>query len=544
MNIALRIFILILILALACALRFYNLGSIPAGLHADAASQGYNAFSLLNTGKDRYSEFFPILFRAFGYYQPPLYTYLSIIPVAIFGNSPFAARFISALSGTILVLITYLLVLMFSSKNRKSFILPEISALVMAIVPWSVFFSRMAVEANLGLLLFILGLALCICSLKKIQILPIASIILGISTHAYYSERLIVVIFLPLFLLFFRKILLKPRRWLILAILLFAITQIPHLLILQSGAFTNRFDQVSYFGNQPQNQFKIFNILTTINNNYLIYFSPKNLFFDSDINLGRTMPGLSVFYNWFLIPFIIGIWYLLKNQSSILVKIIILLLIITPISASVTGDFFYPLRLLDFLWVLTIVISIGLFQIYLFFRSKIAVLTVFGVFFLYSLFSLYISYFILFKYEKAENYGYAYIKLMDKLSGYNNKQIIVDSARDPGIGVRIAYLKSYPPQRLQNQLHSQLKTPYYSNTVNTNEIYELDNITVKPLNFGDACKSNVIIVGDRLAISSKQLEDHNLKQEFEILDLSGKSVLFGYSTHPKATCIKPNLILR
>lgn len=527
----LQILILILILILTFYLRFYNLGDIPAGLHADAASQGYNAFSLLQSGKDRYGESWPILFRSFGSYQPPLYTYLTIIPVAIFGNSIFSAHFISALSGLILVLVTYLFVLLLFNKHKGVSILATTAALIVAISPWSVFFSRLAVEANLGLLIFSLSLLLFTYSLRKIQALPIASLILGISTHAYYSERLIAIIFLPLFIFLFRKILLKPKKWVILALFLFVITQIPHLLILQSGAFSRRFDQVGL-----GNQFNFFNLASIAINNYLIYYSPKNLFFDSDINLGRTMPGLSVFYNWFLIPFIVGIWYLLKNKSSIIVRIISLLLIITPIPASFTGDFFYPLRVLDFLWILTLVISLGLWQIYLFLKLNKTKLFLMGIFLFYSFFSLYISYFILFKYEKAKDYGYAYTKLMDKLPEYSNKQIIIDLARDPGIGVRLAYFKKYPPHKMQNQLRPQLKTPYYNGSVNTDEIYQIDNIEVKPLSFGYACRNNVIMIGDRLAVSPKQLEEHLLKLEFTIPDLSGKDTLFGYSTHPLETC--------
>lgn len=538
MNKSLKGFILILILTLAFFLRFYKLGNIPAGLHADAASQGYNAFSLLSTGKDRYGQSLPILFRSFGSYQPPLYTYLTLIPVAFFGNTTFSAHFVSALSGLILVLITYLIVLIIFSERKEKFVLALLSALVVTITPWSVFFSRLAVEANLGLLLFTLSLLLLIHSLKKIQVLPLASLTLGISTHAYYSERLVAVIFLPLFVFLFRKIFLKNKKRIILAIFLFVITQIPHVLILQSGAFSRRFDQVSYFGNQSNNQSKILSIGKITLNNYLIYYSPKNLFFDSDINLGRSMPGLSVFYNWFLIPFLIGIWYLLKNRSSNNTKIIGLLLLITPLPASFTGDFFYPLRTLDFLWTLTLVISLGLFQIYLLFRSNITKLFVFGIFLSYSLFSLYISYFILFKYEKAKDYGYAYTKLMDKLPEYSNKQVIIDLARDPGVAIRIAYFKKYPPRKMQDQLRPQLKTAYYSSIVNADEIYEIDNIVVKPLDFKkDVCRSDVIIVGDQLAISSKQREEHRLELEFEILDLSGKAALFGYSTHPQKPCI-------
>lgn len=528
------IVIIVLILTLGFALRFYKLDSIPAGLHADAASQGYNAFSILSTGKDFFGQSFPILFRTFGYYQPPLYTYLTIVPIALFGNSQLSAHFISALSGFILVFITFLFILILFNENRGKSVLALISALIIAIAPWSVFFSRLAIEANLGLLLFVFSLFLFIYSLRKIQILPLATIFLGISTHAYYSERLIAVTFLPIFLFLFRKVFLVNKAWIILSVLLFIITLIPHLLILNSGAFSQRFNQVSSFGSN--NQSRVLNISKTILNNYLIYYSPRNLFFDSDINLGRTMPGLSVFYNWLLIPFLIGIWYLLKNKSKQISRIFCLLLLITPLPATFTGDVFYPLRILDFLWVITLVTSLGLYQIYIFQKSnRIRVFVLLTLLF-YSLFSLYNSYFILFKYEKAADYGYAYMKLVDKLSEYRDKQIIIDLARDLGVGIRMAYLKHYPPSQMQNQLSHQLETPYYSSIVNTDEIYQIDNVIIKPLNFSVACQDNTILVGDRLAVSGKQAQEHTLKLEFEIKDLSGDVALLGYSTHPTAKC--------
>lgn len=533
MNKWIQRFFLISLLILAFFLRFYKLDSIPAGIHGDGASQGYNAFSLLTTGKDRYGQPYPILFRSLGSYQPPLYTYLTIIPITFFGNSIFAANFISAFSGVMLVLITYLfLTYSLSYFNvRESNLISLIASLMVAIAPWSILFSRLAVEANLGLLLFALSLLLFIHSLKKVQAFLVACLVLGLSTHAYYSERLIAIIFLPLFIILYRKILLQYKRWVILGLILFAITQIPHLLILNTGAFTRRFDQVSDIDNQ-------LNLLTAgklVINNYLIYYSPKNLFYDSDINLGRTLPGLSVFYNWLLVPLLIGIWCLLKKIPPEFSKMIGMLLVITPLAASFTGDVFYPLRVLDFLWILTIVISLGIFQLYSLFKTKIMRGLFTTMFLSYFLFSLFISYFVLFKYEKAQNYGYAYLKLMDTLSKYNDKHIMIDSARDPGIGIRIAYLKKYPPKEMQEQLQFQLKTPYYSSEVNLDEIYKIDNIEVKRLNFGDICKSS-IIVGDQLAISQKQIEEHLLRLEFEIEDLSGKTALYGYSTTSTKSC--------
>lgn len=543
------IFFLFLTLILSFLLRFYKLGSIPAGLHADAASQGYNAYSILQTGRDRYGQSFPILFRSFGSYQPPLYTYLTIIPVSIFGNTAYSVHFISALSGFALVFLTFLFTYFLFDPKEGKIVLAILTTLTISIAPWAIFFSRLAVEANLGLVIFVLSIFLFLISLKKRQIFPIACLILGISTHAYYSERLIAVIFLPIFIFLFRRDLLNIKKLLFLGLCLFLITQIPHLFTLNSGAFVRRFDQVVYIGyesythskeeNQMLNQ--IINIGKNFINNYLIYYSPKNLFFDSDINLGRTMPGLSVFYNWLFIPFLLGIKFLLKNGSSAVVKVIRLLLLITLIPAVLTADFFYPLRTLDYLWVITIVISLGLYQIYTLLKQKILKISILGMLFIYSIFSFYISYFVLFKYEKAENYGYSYIKLMDKLPEYSSKNIVIDSARDPGIGVRIAYLIKYDPELLQDQLSRQMQTPYYSNIVNADEQYYINNIEVKPLSFADACKHNVMLIGDLLAVSPEHIKEHSLKLEIEVESLSKEVILKGYLTMPQEKCLNQKL---
>lgn len=529
-----KITIFVLILLAAGFLRFYQLATIPAGLHGDAASQGYNAFSLMHTGKDRYGQSFPILFRSFGSYQPPLYTYLTIIPISILGTTVFAARSISAISGVILVLITYLFIYLFFDIKNK-FTLAIIASLLVAISPWSVFFSRLSVEANLALTIFGLSILLFTASLKRIFLFPLACFILGICSYAYYSEGLIAFVFLPIFIGLFRKAFSEGKRWIILGLAVFIIIQIPNLLILNSGALTRRFDQVSYIENVFQGENltnNLVNFCKIFLKNYLIYFSPKNLFFNSDSILGRTMPELSVFYSWLLIPFILGIRCLFRLEKTSSFKIIGLLLLITPIPAALTGDIFYPLRTLDLLWIMTLIIAIGIYSFYRLIKHNIVKILLFGSLILYSFFSLFISYFILFKYEKAESYGYSYIKLMDKLTSYKDKHIIIDSARDLGIGMRLAYLKRYDPKKMQEMLRPQLKTPYYSNVINTDEIYIIDNIEVKILDWHDTCKENKIFVGDHLAISEGNVEEHKLKPEFEVYTLSKDISLRGYSTQP------------
>ncbi|BCX14749.1 MAG: hypothetical protein KatS3mg088_432 [Patescibacteria group bacterium] len=79
-----NLLLLLFAILLSFILRFWQLGDISFGLHADEASQAYNAFSILKTGKDMYGKSFPVLFRANGSYQPPVYTYLTIFPVLFF----------------------------------------------------------------------------------------------------------------------------------------------------------------------------------------------------------------------------------------------------------------------------------------------------------------------------------------------------------------------------------------------------------------------------------------------------------------------------
>ena len=84
-----RLILIFLVVLVGIFLRFYKLDNIPSGIDSDEASQGYDAYSILKTGKDRYGETLPIFLRSFGNYQSPLYTYLTIIPISLFDLSVF-----------------------------------------------------------------------------------------------------------------------------------------------------------------------------------------------------------------------------------------------------------------------------------------------------------------------------------------------------------------------------------------------------------------------------------------------------------------------
>jgi 4-amino-4-deoxy-L-arabinose transferase-like glycosyltransferase len=529
--------ILVLLISLACILRFPQLDKVPPSLHADEAAEGFNAYSLLTTGKDMYGKSFPLLFRANGSYQPPIYTYISIIPTAIFGNSMITIRLLSALSGVILVYLTYLVVSRCGPSSKKErVIMGLIASGVVAISPWAIHFSRLAAEANLGVLVFALGVLLVIKSLSRISLFPLATFILGFSTHTYYTERVVVVLLLVWILIWYRKYFLKNLKTSVFGLIVFGLTLLPHLYLLTTGALTKRLAQVSYLGVASQGKEGFlsnhWNMISQFLNHYLIYYSPKNLFFDPGTKLGITTTDIGVFYPWLLIPLLIGLGYLVKNRKNDLVKFIFVLLMIAPIPAGLTGDLFYPLRTLDYLWILTLVISFGCYVLIKAIKNNILkVLVIIGLA-TYSLLAFGISYFVLFKYEETSTSGEAYIRLIPKLEEYKDKRIIVDySSRAWGVGIRTAYLAKADPRTIQDILISQQKTTYYSGDVNAQEIFIVRNTTFEPLNWNKVCGKDVIFVGDMWSFDPTTLGEHGLKLEFTVDDYLNQPVLFGYSSN-------------
>src|SRR5438034_626247 len=112
----LQVILLTLIIFLAFALRFYKLGSVPIGFHRDEAFLGYNAYSILKTGRDMTGHLLPIHLQSF-LYSPAGYSYFAIPFIAIFGLNEFAVRFPSALFGSLTVLLTYFLVKAISEER-------------------------------------------------------------------------------------------------------------------------------------------------------------------------------------------------------------------------------------------------------------------------------------------------------------------------------------------------------------------------------------------------------------------------------------------
>jgi len=532
------------VLVLGSFLRFWQLGNVPAGLNLDEVSQGYNAHSLLETGKDRYGKAFPILFKLFNTYQAPVYTYLTVIPVAIFDLSILSVKAVSAVSGVTVVIFTFLILNLVQSREKNN--LSLIASLILAISPWAVFFSRVGTEASPSLALFMVGFFLCLKSVKKLKLFPLATLFLGFATHAYYSERIVSLLFLLGFVFIHREELTKNKKWLLLGLLVFALTQIPHLAILKSGAFSRRLEQVTYLDSVSFEKHgsslksvpfgRAIFVVREFAGQYLAYFSPRNLFFEPDDQPARSIPDLSVFYNWMIVPFLVGLSYIIKKRKDFFVRNLALLIFIAPIPAALSTDPFYSLRTQVLLWGLSIVVSIGVWGVLVKIRSKNLRILLFFSLLIFSLTVFYIHYFVLYRVERANTVGFSNIELINITEENSDKKYVVDFSRDIAVGLRFAFFRKYDPSRFQREIGNKFLQKYYT-SIDHEQSYIIENVEVRPISWReDICKEQVL-VGDPLAISEDQAKEHKLELEFELKDMEGRVSYRGYSTSPGEKCL-------
>lgn len=134
------------ILVLAAFLRFFQLDAIPPGFQFD---QAFNAFDLLRLLQGQFAIFFPANTG-----REPLYFYLSMPSVALFGTTAFAIKLTSAIIGLLTIPLNYGFVRSFFQSERIALL----AAFFAAISFWHIFFSRdglrVILEVPLTLLTF------------------------------------------------------------------------------------------------------------------------------------------------------------------------------------------------------------------------------------------------------------------------------------------------------------------------------------------------------------------------------------------------------
>lgn len=357
--------IFLIILGLGFLLRVVGLSSYPVGFTADEASFGYDAYSLLETGKDQWGASWPLAFRSFGDFKLPVYTYLAMPSVALFGLNEFATRLPSAVVGTLAILATYLMV----SKLFKDEKLALASSFLLAISPWHMGLSRGAFEANLTVFFMTFAVWSFIKGLNDKRFMVVSAIFFGINLFTYHSARLITPLVGLLLLFWYRKELgftkiakvsdvVKENIFPISIFLVFLIASFYTLFIgggSRAGDITifyptdewaavsdRRYEAV--LEGVPTQVARIFSnkavyLFDQFTRRYLGYLSPEFLFTQgvSEWAYG-VIPGRGVLYV-IEIPFILlSLWYLARYgfEKSRGLSFIFLWIIISPFAAALT----------------------------------------------------------------------------------------------------------------------------------------------------------------------------------------------------------------
>ncbi len=356
-----RVTILLMsILLVAASLRLVALSTNPPSTYWDETSLGYDAYSLLKTGKDYHGNPFPILaFPSFGDYKPSLYFYAIVPFMAVLGPTTLAIRLPSALAGIVTTWLVYLI-----GKKLKDERLGLLAALFFAVQPWSVHISRAGFETNLASMLVALGIYFCLRAWQNARFLVGAVIAFGLSMYAYHSARIISPILAFVFTLD-RKIW-KNFTWVVVAGVIGIIFAFPLALNLKNPIIAQRAAETSIFAGtkiveksnalRAEDQNSIVGRILhhryivgaqTFTSQYFQNFSMKFLFIDGDENLRHGSKLFGVLYYWEFFAVLIGLYAVVYIKAYASAgKIILPWILIAAIPVALTTVSPHTLRFL------------------------------------------------------------------------------------------------------------------------------------------------------------------------------------------------------
>lgn len=368
----LEIISLLFIFFIALFMRMYQLTNLPRGLNWDETAYGYNAYSLLISGKDEWGRAYPLFLKSFGEYKPALLSYLMLPFFLLFPDGNTAVRVVPALLGSFSVLATFFLV----KKISKNSLHAILTAFILAVTPWHIHFSRVALDPIVGHSFLLFGM--CFWISKKESLRSIGSVLLAASMYGYNAQRL----FIPVFLItlamvwYFQKSRKKSviTRFNLIHVLKQRAVSVGILLFLASvvlgitlfGDVGDRARSASFLDDKLSNSNSIsVEWLTKIGivaEKYATYWRPDFLFMpEGGVNASPILgfPNRGNILEMLLPFFVIGVFFAIKKRQKWAI-FFGLWLLLAPLPGAVTLDSPHSGRALGMLPALLVFISYGL----------------------------------------------------------------------------------------------------------------------------------------------------------------------------------------
>lgn len=531
--------LLILAILIGGFLRLWKLGSIPPQMTTDEVALGYNAYSILRTGKDEYGKILPLIFQSFGDFKPGLYIYFTVPSVAILGLNEFATRLPSAISGIFSILLVFLIVnKLFSNKK-----LALISAFIAAINPWLIFFSRGAWEANLSLALTLVGIYFFLLFLEKPKYLILSAFFFGLTLLTYQGAKLssTLVIF-SLVVAFYKKEWLKEKKYLIISLIMGLFISLPVILSVFQGK-TGRLAVFSVFsyprpkeyleaqlnqGNEKAGSLKYYlfhseslNFVRGIMGRYFNNFSGQYLFFEGDYkNQRHNSPyqGQMLLAEIFIL--ILGFAAIIKNEKTKGKIFIFLWLVLAPLSASLSRDQISAVRTINFAIPLIVITAYELNHIFNWKGKFVKLfLCIFGLVYFASFYYFLDSYFIHLPKNNDQFIYNHYKELVEEITPIQNNYKLIEfqqSYAQPYM--YFLFYSKYDPLKYQKQ-----NSFIPSNFSDVGLVEKLDNIKFVDNVYMDYFPDvrPLLLVGNAIAFPKDKIvssKEANILKEIKYID--------------------------
>jgi len=332
----LEFFLPVFVVLLAAFLRLYKLGKVPCSLYWEEAALGYDAYSILKTGKDFHGNSFPIVaFESFGDFKPSGYFYAAAISEFFFGLNQFAVRLPSALAGIGIVVLTMLITKEIFEKEKHKNSLVLLSCLTVILSPWALQFSRAGFEASLAAFFSCLGIWLLLIAKNKSFCFLLSALSFVLSIYTYHSARIFVPLILLSYALLFFNIIKKWWKWIIASTLLGAILVLPIVLKIKDPQISHRFQETSAFtevapiieinekrevdGNTFLSRIihhRYWYYCETFLKNTFSHLDPNYLFIKGDENMRHSTGQVGIFYPIDALSLLVGLTFLIKKPGK------------------------------------------------------------------------------------------------------------------------------------------------------------------------------------------------------------------------------------
>lgn len=450
------------IVFLALTVRLYLLSVIPPGLNRDEAALGYNAYSLLLTGKDEFGRSFPLNLESFGDWKLPGYSLLLMSLEFLFGLTVFTTRLLSALAGCISVIFVYFLA---ARLIGRKFAL--LSALLFAFLPWNIFFSRVAYEANVALTLILAGTLFFLKGIRQSRFFLASSIFFGAGLFVYHSSQL----FTPLFVLAlvgvsFRSV---PRgKNSLLSLLIFLVLLGVSLTTSLSGDKT-KLAGISVFSDKsslynkidiPRSQQpgllgkllhnKPLYFTQTLISNHLGFYLPAFLVTQGGANPQHNLPGRGNLSPLDYLLLLVGLLLLLKSNWKHK-PLLLLWLFLSPLASTITRDAPQYTRSVFAAGIIPLIEAFALVSLKNHRTLSRIFLIILPVAFFFSLITFFISYFVDFPRNGRQIWNQPLISMAQQAIATDARQVVV-SHPDYSPYIFILFYDVYGPGKFQTEV--------------------------------------------------------------------------------------------